>query len=569
MNRAHTLATRTFLFSFVPLCFALIGSFIAVHAAIRIELKRSLKRSLYQTEAAINKTESVYKRNAAQILAVLSENPGLKAAIGLIRESSDDAAAEDAVRRTIQASLSDLASGIEYDFLAVSDPRRRPLAAISGKDGYTGPLDNLPAPGESRLISATGGFFETMTAPINLEDENLGALTYGRKLDLSSIAQAGQVALIRNEKVVAATIPHSKEADLTKQLQAHRFKIRDGLEIKLAGEEYIVLELEGFRFGGGYQLLSLQSLDAALAQFTGSLGFVLAGVGAGGLALVLLLSATGSRSTAQPLTRLIEHLKRSGASGRLQPDFQMQSQVTEVNLLSRAFNEAAESVRESQEKLEAAYVQFVETMAEALDARDPYTAGHSRRVSAYSTMIGEAMNLNSGEAETLRTGAQLHDIGKIGVPDAVLQKPGALTDAEFATIKLHPEIGKRILEKLGRFAAILPIVELHHENHNGSGYPHGMNGEQVPLAARIVHVADAYDAMTTDRAYRKALPRERVLAELRKHAGQQFDPAVVNAFICILIGSNSNEMLHDENLERLGRALAAPAHEHTLAGSRV
>jgi HD-GYP domain-containing protein (c-di-GMP phosphodiesterase class II) len=112
-------------------------------------------------------------------------------------------------------------------------------------------------------------------------------------------------------------------------------------------------------------------------------------------------------------------------------------------------------------------------------------------------------------------------------------------------------------------------VELHHENHNGSGYPHGMSGDQIPLAARIVHVADAYDAMTTDRAYRKALPRERVLAELRKHAGRQFDPAVVEAFICILIGSNPNEMLHDENLERLGLALGAPAHEHTLAGAGV
>jgi HD-GYP domain-containing protein (c-di-GMP phosphodiesterase class II) len=173
-------------------------------------------------------------------------------------------------------------------------------------------------------------------------------------------------------------------------------------------------------------------------------------------------------------------------------------------------------------------------MAQALDARDPYTAGHSDRVSFNSTAIAAAIGLTPPEVEVIRIGAKLHDIGKIGIPDAILQKPGVLTAEEFALIKLHPQIGKRILDKFEGFRDYLPIVELHHENQDGSGYPYGLKGHELPLGVRIVHVADVYDAVTSNRAYRKAMSERQVLDILMSGAGPLFDPEVVNAFLSIL-----------------------------------
>lgn len=178
--------------------------------------------------------------------------------------------------------------------------------------------------------------------------------------------------------------------------------------------------------------------------------------------------------------------------------------------------------------------QFVETMARALDARDPYTAGHSTRVADYSRAIAEAMGLSRRAVRIIGEAAELHDIGKIGVPDAVLQKPGRLTAEEVGLIRLHPQIGRRILEKTGQFQNLLPVVELHHENWDGTGYPYGFRGENIPVEARIVHVADAFDAMTSARCYRDAPSLEWALAELRRCAGQQFDPRVTEVFLALM-----------------------------------
>jgi HD-GYP domain-containing protein (c-di-GMP phosphodiesterase class II) len=192
---------------------------------------------------------------------------------------------------------------------------------------------------------------------------------------------------------------------------------------------------------------------------------------------------------------------------------------------------AARCVCRSRGALDSAYLQFIETLAQVLDARDPYTAGHSLRVAEYAHAIALQMGISEEEASQIRIAAQLHDIGKIGLPDAVLQKPGKLSPQEFGLIKLHPQIGRRILEKVGKFAHLLEVVELHHENHDGSGYPYRLAGERIPRAVRIVHVADAFDAMTTNRSYRSALSHAQAVEELRRNSGTQFNPEVVQAFL--------------------------------------
>jgi HD-GYP domain-containing protein (c-di-GMP phosphodiesterase class II) len=188
-------------------------------------------------------------------------------------------------------------------------------------------------------------------------------------------------------------------------------------------------------------------------------------------------------------------------------------------------------------------VWLAETLAEALDARDPYTAGHSYRVGDYAHAIALELSLAPAELEVLRIGAQLHDIGKIWIPDAILLKTGPLTAEEFALIKLHPQIGRRILEKAETFADILTVVELHHENFNGSGYPYGLAAETIPLGARIVRVADSFDAMITDRAYRPAFSVKTAVREIQSCAGAAYDPRVVDAFLRLFDRADMRDLM--------------------------
>jgi HD-GYP domain-containing protein (c-di-GMP phosphodiesterase class II) len=202
--------------------------------------------------------------------------------------------------------------------------------------------------------------------------------------------------------------------------------------------------------------------------------------------------------------------------------------------------------------LEQPYLQFVETMAQALDARDPYTAGHSLRVGDYSYAIALGLGLSESAARTIRIAAQLHDIGKIGMPDGILQKREALTREEAALIRTHPQIGRRILERVAGFGKYLSVVELHHENVDGTGYPYGIAGAQIPLEARIVRVADTFDAMTSDRSYRGRRSAETACKEILEHSGIHFDQSVATVFLK-LAAENRIEALADANPVLPGR----------------
>jgi hypothetical protein len=179
------------------------------------------------------------------------------------------------------------------------------------------------------------------------------------------------------------------------------------------------------------------------------------------------------------------------------------------------------------------FVGIIESLSAAIDAKDTYTQGHSRRVAYLGQQIALNMDLSSAEAERVRISGLLHDVGKIGVPEAVLCKPGRLTDAEFDDIKRHPDIGHKILKDLTGLEDVLPGVLHHHERYDGNGYPHGLAGEDIPVMARILACADTFDAMSSNRSYRAAMPRKKVLAEIDRCRGSQFDDAVVTAFLKI------------------------------------
>jgi putative nucleotidyltransferase with HDIG domain len=201
----------------------------------------------------------------------------------------------------------------------------------------------------------------------------------------------------------------------------------------------------------------------------------------------------------------------------------------EIGVLGRTFDGMTSNLQLRQQQLAEAYLNTVRALAVAVDAKDPYTHGHSQRVAAYAVRVARQLGLDERLMPQIEMGGLLHDVGKIGVPDHVLLKPGKLDDAEFAMIKRHTEIGHEILRPVGFEPLVTDIVRHHHERMNGRGYPDGLNGESIPLVARIVCVCDAYDTMTSERAYQRSRGHEGAVAELRKWAGEQFDVVCVEA----------------------------------------
>ncbi|MFQ5854662.1 MAG: HD domain-containing phosphohydrolase [Anaerolineae bacterium] len=225
-----------------------------------------------------------------------------------------------------------------------------------------------------------------------------------------------------------------------------------------------------------------------------------------------------------------------------------------LRLIASISDQAASALHRARlyEELEEAYVQTVVALANAMDARDTYTNKHSQQLAEWAVATARELDCNEDEIETIRWAALLHDIGKIGVPDSILRKPGPLTDKERAVIERHPEIGERIVAPVKRLAHVAPIIRAHQERWDGGGYPDGAAGEDIPLAARVLTVVDAYGAMTDERVYRKARSHAEAMTELQRCAGTQFDPQVVEAFLRVM-GNDERRVMNEEH--------RWPAHE--------
>lgn len=204
----------------------------------------------------------------------------------------------------------------------------------------------------------------------------------------------------------------------------------------------------------------------------------------------------------------------------------------DLKLFSTLASQAAVQIENAAlyRQLKDTFYTMVYTLAETIEKRDPYTGNHTKRVMEYSLALGRTLGLSDQELSRLELAAVLHDIGKIGVPDKILLKQAKLDDDEFRQIKLHAVYGEEILCRIPQLNDIIPGVKHHHERYDGRGYPDGLKGEEIDIMARIIAVADTFDAMTTDRPYRRGFPFEEAFEELRRNAGSQFDPAVIEAF---------------------------------------
>jgi HD-GYP domain-containing protein (c-di-GMP phosphodiesterase class II) len=200
-------------------------------------------------------------------------------------------------------------------------------------------------------------------------------------------------------------------------------------------------------------------------------------------------------------------------------------------LLDVVVKERTRELEVAYESLKAASRQALLGLAEAIEAKDPYTKGHCGRTAVYAMALGHEARLSEADLEVLEFGAFLHDIGKIGVRDAVLLKPGALDEEEWKHMKIHPVVGYQIAVQLEMLKPMMTCIRNHHERWDGTGYPDGLKGEDTPLLARIVCLADAYDAMATDRPYKRAIPIDECKKILTRQAGPQFDPGLVELFL--------------------------------------
>jgi HD-GYP domain-containing protein (c-di-GMP phosphodiesterase class II) len=213
-------------------------------------------------------------------------------------------------------------------------------------------------------------------------------------------------------------------------------------------------------------------------------------------------------------------------------------------ILTALSNQVAVAIENARlyDQMKETFYSTVHALADTIEKRDPYTGGHTRRVMNYSLAIGKALGLSEKGMIDLKLSAILHDIGKIGVSDRILLKNERLTFDEFNVIIMHPAYGAEILNHIRQLRDIVPGVKWHHENYDGSGYPDGLKGEAIPFIARIISVADTFDAMTTDRPYRKGLGTGAAIEELKAKAGIQFDPVVVDAFVKIYSGTEIDGM---------------------------
>lgn len=204
-------------------------------------------------------------------------------------------------------------------------------------------------------------------------------------------------------------------------------------------------------------------------------------------------------------------------------------------LLARRIEDSTKNLTRLYEDLRTTYMRTIKVLAQAIEARDHYTHSHSENVAKYAVAIAKEMGLSVKEVETIRQACELHDLGKIGVEDTILNKPSGLTEEEWKQIRKHPVIGAQILEPLTFLNDVIELIRQHHEHYDGSGYPEGRRGDDILLGARIIHLADAYEAMTSPRSYRKTpLSKAQAIAEIKKNSGTQFDSKVVEVFLRVI-----------------------------------
>jgi putative nucleotidyltransferase with HDIG domain len=548
------LLAKTLAVIFVTVALLLGSVFVVVTVSVRDQVRQSVAANLESGQRIYAAVESRRQRELQAQAATLAENPTLKASIDTY---AAEAATADPARlalwlTTIGNELEKVAARVDADALILADTHRVTLAAagrLADRWPRGRPIAVAGARGRDVLdgvVRAGGLLFRVVSVPLQLGEVPIGTLYLATSLDqtyaadLAALANA-RTAIVSDGLLVASTLATAAAREFENAAESRQ----PAGTVTLDGESYAFRRLVQV---GTTSFYALGSIDESSRSATRAALRDLAAIGTGAALLALLASFGLARMLTRPVGQLSASLAVASQSHDVRLQLPLTGSSRELDALTATFNTLMASVATAEDQTQAAYTGSIRALATALDARDPYTAGHSERVSVLSVAIARALALPSDEIEVIRLGALLHDIGKIGVPDGVLMKPGPLTDAEFNIIKQHPGAGARILRSVPFLEPHIPIVELHHERPDGRGYPHGLRGDEIPMPARIVHVADAYDAITSKRAYRSARPSGDALREIWRVAGTEFDAEVVAALGAALPGvtSDSGELLVEQ-----------------------
>jgi putative nucleotidyltransferase with HDIG domain len=553
-RRPPRLLVKTLAVTFATVALLLVAVFVVVTFIVRDQVRQAVSSNLESSQRVFGAIEARRQREQSEQVAALAESPRLKAAVDTYAAeatTNNDPVVREQWLTTIRRQLEEVAARIDSDAIVLTDVRNRTLAA-AGRLADRWPRDRevaIAGAGDrvDGIARMDGVVFRVVSVPFDLDGVRIGALYLATGLDrryaedLATLAGA-RTAIVSDGHIVASTL----SADAARAFEA-------ALAANTPASGVVTLDGESHAFRRlvdvtGATFYALTSIDGVSREPTRRAIERLSIIALCATLLALAASFWLARMITEPIGLLSTSLKRMAASrdmssGSSRPIASGSS--LEIDGLIETFNALITSVTDAENQTQGAYTGAIRALATALDARDPYTAGHSERVSVLSVAIGRSLRLRDEEIEVIRLGALLHDIGKIGVPDSVLLKPTALTPAEFDIIKQHPGAGARILQSVPFLAPHIPIVELHHERPDGHGYPHGLRGDEIPIAAHIVHVADAYDAMTTARAYRRARHPTAALQELWQFAGTAFHAEAVGALATVLPGviSDSGEVV--------------------------
>jgi putative nucleotidyltransferase with HDIG domain len=545
--RSPRLLVKVLCFAFAVIACVIVAVFVLFSWQTDARLTRSVVENMEASQLRFAGIDARLRREHALQAMALAENPTLKAAVDTYYSERGNEHQLNQLRSTIETELAKLQQIMAVPALSVTDVRGVVLASAGPHKGdwpagahLSLRVEENGAPVDT-VVLRNGHPYAATAVPLVLGRDVVGEFFLASPLDdayavnLAAEARA-DIAILLDGRVIAS----STTAPLRRSLESVALPLRG--TIVIGGDEFVVQRLSSIDAGSVY---ALGSVTAAARDASSETGWVLLLAGAGALLIAVVGSWWLARAVARPIDRLSNSLARMAKVRDFDQPLPPSGGSRELDTLTATFNELRTAVSLAEAESEAAYLGVIGALAAALDARDPYTAGHSQRVADLSVSIGRQMQLADADLETLRLGALLHDIGKIGVSDAVLRKPTKLTSEEFEQIKLHPTLGARILKPLRFLDAQLAIVELHHERPDGRGYPHGLKGDEIPIFARIVHVADAFDAMTSARAYRSALPVATAVGELWRLIGIDFDAQVVQAMAALPIALTETGLVQE------------------------
>jgi len=561
--RSPRLVVKVLCFAFGVIACVIVAVFVLFSVQTNARVTRSVVENMEASQLRFAGLDARLRREHTLQAMALAENPTLKAAVDTYYSERGNEHELGQLRSTIETELTKLQQIMAVPALSVTDVRGTVLASAGPQKGdwpagarVTLHVEEDGSPVETVVMRNHRAYAAT-AVPLVLGRDVVGEFFLASPLDdayAMSLAEEARadIAILLDGRVIAT----STSATLRHSLEGVALPLSGTLV--LGGDEFVVQRLSSVDSANVYALGSVTEAARAAGSDT---GWVLLFTGAGALLIAVIGSWWLARTVARPIDRLSNSLAQMAKARDFDKPLPPTGGSRELDTLTATFNELRTAVSLAEAESEATYLGVIGALATALDARDPYTAGHSQRVADLSVSIGRQMQLSEADLETLRLGALLHDIGKIGVSDAVLRKPTKLTADEFEQIKLHPTLGARILKPLRFLDAQLAIVELHHERPDGRGYPHGLKGDEIPMFARIVHVADAFDAMTSARAYRGALPVTAAISELWRLIGVDFDAQVVQAMAALPVALTEPGSSEESATERpsMGGLLPFPS----------